>query len=208
MIKEIFFIRHGQTDYNLNKIVQGSGIDSELNETGLKQAKLFYEFYKDEGFDLVITSNLKRTHQSVQAFIESGLPHEQTNLIDEINWGIHEGKKGDPQMRQNYLNLMDHWANNRMQFGVEGGETGEQLVNRCSQFLDTLPKKNADKILVCTHGRTLRCLMMLIKSGIPKDMETFDHANTGLYLTNLKNQQLEILKMNDTSHITTTDLVT
>ncbi|MFT5802452.1 MAG: broad specificity phosphatase PhoE, partial [Nonlabens sp.] len=36
MQQEWYFIRHGQTDYNLRGIVQGSGIDSELNENGIR----------------------------------------------------------------------------------------------------------------------------------------------------------------------------
>ncbi|EJF08716.1 histidine phosphatase family protein, partial [Pontibacter sp. BAB1700] len=33
-IKKIYLIRHGQTDFNLQGIVQGSGVDASLNELG------------------------------------------------------------------------------------------------------------------------------------------------------------------------------
>ncbi len=200
MTKEIYFIRHGQTDYNLNKIVQGSGVDSELNEKGRQQAQQFFDHYKNVGFDQVITSSLQRTHQTVQGFINLGLPYEKTNLIDEINWGIHEGEKGDWQMRQNYLNLINHWSNNRLEHGIEGGETGQQLIDRCSQFLELIKQRKQSKILVCTHGRTLRCLMMLANEEEPKYMETIEHANTGLFLTKWDGKTFNVLKENDTSH--------
>jgi len=200
MTKEIFFIRHGQTDYNLNKIVQGSGVNSDLNQTGRSQAKKFFDYYKNEGFDQAIVSELQRTQQTIQHFIDDGLPFEKTNLIDEINWGIHEGKQGNWEMRQNYINLINHWSNNRMEHGIEGGETGQQLIDRCSNFLELIKEKEASKILVCTHGRTLRCLMMLVKNLHPRSMETFEHANTGLYLTHWDTNQFQVLKMNDTSH--------
>ncbi|HYG15236.1 MAG TPA: histidine phosphatase family protein, partial [Bacteroidia bacterium] len=40
--KTIYLVRHGETEFNRMGIVQGSGVDSELNETGRKQADLFF----------------------------------------------------------------------------------------------------------------------------------------------------------------------
>ena len=49
-------------------IVQGRGMDTELNEKGRAQAEAFYQAYKDVPFDKIYTSTLKRTHQTVQNF--------------------------------------------------------------------------------------------------------------------------------------------
>ena len=43
--KKIYLIRHGETDINVNKLLQGSNVDVSLNETGQKQAERFYEQY-------------------------------------------------------------------------------------------------------------------------------------------------------------------
>ena len=82
MPKKIYLIRHGETDMNRNHIVQGSGVDSSLNATGLEQGRLFYEQYKHLPFELVITSKLKRTTETVQHFIKDGIPTER---FAEIN---------------------------------------------------------------------------------------------------------------------------
>ncbi|HMQ00532.1 MAG TPA: histidine phosphatase family protein, partial [Cyclobacteriaceae bacterium] len=76
-IKKIFLIRHGQTDFNLKNIVQGSGVDAPLNIKGRRQAALFYEAYKWIQFDKVYTSKLKRSIESVAGFIQDGIPHEE-----------------------------------------------------------------------------------------------------------------------------------
>ena len=65
MLREIFLVRHGQTDYNLKNIVQGRGVDSSINQTGRDQASKFYDKYGSLDFELVITSTLKRTKQTV-----------------------------------------------------------------------------------------------------------------------------------------------
>ena len=85
MEKVIYFIRHGQTDYNLKRIIQGSGIDSDLNETGREQGGLFFEQYKNIPFEVVMTSTLKRTHQTVAHFIDAGIPWEQYEEIVEMH---------------------------------------------------------------------------------------------------------------------------
>src|SRR5687768_4016565 len=75
-IKKIYLIRHGQTDFNLKNIVQGSGVDTDLNDKGRSQAEAFYNKYKHVPFDKVYTSALKRSMQSVDLFVKSGIPTE------------------------------------------------------------------------------------------------------------------------------------
>ena len=43
LVKDIYLIRHGETEYNRKRVVQGSGIDADLNELGQEEwAKLHY----------------------------------------------------------------------------------------------------------------------------------------------------------------------
>ena len=74
--KEIYIIRHGQTEHNAKGIVQGKGINLSLNDTGRKQASAFYEAYKHIPFEVVYTSSLIRTHESAAPFIELGIQHK------------------------------------------------------------------------------------------------------------------------------------
>ena len=43
--KTIYIARHGQTEFNKRGIVQGSGVDSELNSTGLLQAERLFQIF-------------------------------------------------------------------------------------------------------------------------------------------------------------------
>lgn len=58
-VKDIYLIRHGETAYNRLGMVQGSGIDSDLNALGQQQAQSFFEYYKDLNFDKIYTSKLR-----------------------------------------------------------------------------------------------------------------------------------------------------
>jgi broad specificity phosphatase PhoE len=99
MRKELYFIRHGETEYNALGMVQGRGIDADLNDIGRKQAEAFYQYYKNLPFDKLYTSTLKRTHQTVKRFIDSGLAWEQLSGLDELAWGELEGKPATEDSR-------------------------------------------------------------------------------------------------------------
>lgn len=199
--KEFFIIRHGQTDYNKMQIVQGIGIDSDLNEKGRVQAQLFYEYYQNEGFEHVISSTLKRSYQTVEPFVlNQGLTHEATPLINEISWGVHEGQKGTLEMKLNYEKMVNEWSQGNFDARLEGAESARELADRTHEFISYLASVPFDKVLICTHGRTLRCLMCLMKKQHLREMENYDHHNTGLFLAEYYDQQFVFRVENDVSH--------
>ncbi|HNA40126.1 MAG TPA: histidine phosphatase family protein, partial [Chitinophagales bacterium] len=105
--KEIYIIRHGQTDFNVRQVVQGRGINSDLNDTGIKQAQLFFNAHQEIKFDLVYTSSLKRTWQTVDSFISKKIPHEVRASLDEIDWGIFEGVEHHPKLQDEYYAIIE-----------------------------------------------------------------------------------------------------
>ena len=60
---EILLTRHGQTEWNLLKKVQGKA-DIELNEKGIEQARKTRDYLKNEKIDLILCSPLKRAIQT------------------------------------------------------------------------------------------------------------------------------------------------
>ncbi len=201
MQKTIYLIRHGQTEYNRLRIIQGSGVDSDLNNKGLAQAAAFYQSYHHIPFEVVLTSALKRTHQTVQPFIEQGIPWEQFTEINEMNWGVHEGKGGDPALRRHYLEMINSWAEGNFKASVEGGESALELSARLGQFIEHLHGRPEQTILICSHGRAMRCLVCLMKKLPLQKMEQFRHSNTGLYKLTLVDGIFNFEMENDTSHL-------
>ncbi|SFC61092.1 probable phosphoglycerate mutase [Parapedobacter composti] len=182
MEKSLYIIRHGQTDFNLKGIVQGRGVDSPLNEMGRKQAEAFYTHYKAVRFDKIYTSTLLRTHQTVAPFVKDGIPMEQLAGLDEIGWGVYEGKEQTPDIMEGFQDLIARWRNRELDVCVEGGETPNQLVERQREALDyILSRTDEHKVLICMHGRAMRVfLCMLINQDIAL-MDDFPHTNTSLY---------------------------
>ena len=184
MEKELYIIRHGQTDFNLKGIVQGRGVDSPLNEMGEKQAEAFYTYYKDVRFDKIYTSTLLRTHQTVAPFLKEGIPMEQLEGLDEIGWGVYEGKEQTAKIMEGFADLTARWRNGELDVCVDGGETPNQLLRRqqnaLNHILSSTPAEK--KVLICMHGRAMRVFLCLLTNREIALMDDFPHTNTALYI--------------------------
>lgn len=65
-MKRVYLVRHGETIANLEGILQGQSIDSELSEKGITQAELVARRAQDLSFECILTSDLKRAHQTAE----------------------------------------------------------------------------------------------------------------------------------------------
>ncbi|MGV3762409.1 histidine phosphatase family protein [Parapedobacter sp.] len=201
MEKTLYIIRHGQTDFNLKGIVQGRGIDSPLNEIGKKQAEAFYSHYRNVGFDKIYTSTLVRTHQTVAPFV--GIPTEQLAGLDEIGWGIYEGKEQTPDIMEGFVELTECWRTGELDRAVEGGETPNQLAARQRKALDHILSRPEEKtVLVCMHGRAMRVFLCLLIGQDIAAMDEFPHTNTALYKVHYNGEAFSIMDAYNIEHLT------
>jgi len=200
--KKIYLIRHGQTDFNLRNIVQGSGVDSDLNDRGRAQAKAFFDNYKDIEFDKVYTSALKRSQESVQSFINLGIPHEALKGLNEISWGTKEGHPITPDEDEYYHYMLKQWQEGNTSLKIEAGESPDDVVRRMKPAVDhILLHENEKTILICMHGRAIRILLCILLNYPLKSMDMFEHQNLGLYLLNYSGTMFNVERYNDVTHL-------
>ncbi|NUM31745.1 MAG: histidine phosphatase family protein [Bacteroidetes bacterium] len=201
--KTIYLIRHGETDYNKNGIIQGSGINSNLNENGLLQAKLFHLAYRHIKFDKIYISELNRTYQSVFPFINDGFEYEKMHELNEINWGMMEGAMPTKVNQIHYNQMIEDWKSGFLDKCVENGESPAKLANRQKAGFEKIMKKhNENTILICMHGRALRSFLCLMLKLPLSKMEDFKHSNFCLYILKQKTEtEFEILLENSIEHL-------
>jgi broad specificity phosphatase PhoE len=201
-MKEIYIIRHGETELNRLGIVQGRGVNSDLNETGRAQAEAFYQHYKHINFDKVYTSDLKRTHQTVQRFIDSGLPWEQLSGLDELAWGEWEGKPNSEAAREAFKEVVEKWQGGNYEAKFEGGESPNEVALRLTGAFELIKSKTTEqKVLVCMHGRAMRLLLCLLLDKPMAEMGEFPHQNTTLYRLAFDQNHFTVLDFNNTDHL-------
>jgi len=202
MPKTLYIIRHGQTEFNKKNIIQGSGIDSDLNVIGQLQAESFFDMYKNVGFELVYTSQLKRAIQSVEGFINIGIEHKVHHGLNEINWGALEGTKSTPMQRKMFEDMIKHWRLGNLDKTIEGGESPLEMKKRQEESIEELLNSKADNILISSHGRALRSYMCLLTGQSQANMHLFPHTNLGLYvLEQVDDRKFDIRVKNSTDHL-------
>lgn len=183
-------------------IVQGSGIDTSLNDLGRTQARRFFQTYEEVPFDKVYTSALKRTAESVEDFIRVGVAHETLPELNEINWGRKEGKKITPESDAYYRYLIDEWARGNTALAIEGGESPDDVFRRLSHALDhILASRDERNVLVCMHGRAMRIMLCRMLMRPLKFMDEYKHTNLGLYLLDYDGEGFVVELENDTGHL-------
>lgn len=199
--RTIYLIRHGETEYNRLGLVQGSGIDSDLNEVGIAQAEAFFQHFKQIPFKRIYTSELKRTHQSVKNFIEAGIPWEQHLGLNEISWGKTEGHAATPETDKLYYDTLKSWREGDTARAINEGESPDTVAARQMPVLDIiLNRTEEDPILICMHGRAMRILLCLLLKQPLKRMDMFEHRNLCLYKLQLVNDAWEIRLSNFVVH--------
>lgn len=202
MKKTLYIIRHGETDLNKRGVVQGRGMNTDLNDRGRQQAEAFYQAYKNVPFDKVYTSTLKRTHQTVSRFIESNIPWTQYSGLDELGWGVYEGKESNDHIKTEFANILQRWGSGELNQKFENGESPLEVKERQLTVLEKLIEQNDDTdILICMHGRALRLFLCLLTNKPLTQMDSFPHTNTTLYKVVYDGSAFEILEFNNTDHL-------
>jgi len=165
----IYFVRHGETDFNLYNISQGQ-LDTSLNKTGLIQAEIVAQKLKDYNFDYIFCSTSIRASQTAE-FINKF--HNKEIMYDAR---LKEVSKGSLEGNRNPQELYDKFFKNPHAYG---GETEEDVYNRVHSFLKDISKYKGKNILVVGHGGIHKYLVFCLKNkDIKKDK---------LEITNIKN---------------------
>ncbi|GAB4023195.1 histidine phosphatase family protein [Spirosoma koreense] len=202
--KTIYLIRHGETDYNRRGVVQGSGVDSDLNEMGQAQAQAFFQAYQHVPFHKIYISGLKRTYQTVESFIDLGLPYEKLTGLNEISWGIMEGKAPGNLENEYYRDLIEAWSSGNTARTTDGGESPDQVVDRQREAFEVILSHPEEEIvLVAMHGRAMRILLCWLTNQPLSSMDQFEHSNLCLYKLHYTydTNTFTIELANDTAHL-------
>lgn len=139
---KLYFVRHGQTDAN-SQGTSNFSTDEPLNQLGAQQAQQLARELKDIEFDAIISSPLKRAHQTAEALNE--YHHLPINADD--SW---RERVADTYVDIKLWNDVFDFDKN-IQF--ENGESLREFFQRVYDAIDNLKQQYGDKtILLVSHG--------------------------------------------------------
>lgn len=196
----IYLIRHGETDYNKNRRIQGR-CDIPLNDYGRELAVVTSEGLKDIAFDMVFTSPLIRAKETAQIIIgDRQIPVVEDERIQEIGFGEYEGlccgKRGyNIPDDKAFLNFFFDTANYHV---PPKGESFEEVIKRTGDFLQELIQNETYEgktILISTHGCALKAILANIKhTPIEQFWGEGVHKNCAVTTLEVHNKEVNIIE--------------
>ncbi|MBA2279464.1 histidine phosphatase family protein [Candidatus Saccharibacteria bacterium] len=184
-MKSLYFIRHGESQANVDD-VWGGQIETPLTQVGIAQAQHAGRKAKLEGlkFDIIISSPLSRATDTAKFVAqEIGYPKESivyNKLLLERSFGILDGTP-------NAKSFFDSHEYKDLD-NVEEAETVEELQNRAEKSLHVIMKRPEDSILVVGHGAFGRALRRVVNKQPYTDEFTKDWSSS--YIPNAEIFQL------------------
>lgn len=145
---------------------------------------------------------LKRTSESVQSFIDSGIPLVQMEGLNEISWGKKEGQPITLEEDAYYNWMLSQWQIGNTHERIEGGESPDDVTKRQDSAISYIMSKEEEKnILICMHGRAMRILLCRLLNYPLRSMDMFEHQNLCLYQLEYSGTMYSVIKYNDTTHL-------
>ena len=175
---KLIFIRHGQTDWNVQGKIQGS-YDSELNDTGIKQAvelsevllKLNYKFSR------IYTSPQKRALKTAKILSKySNIEYIPIDDLREINMGEWEGLSWK-EVEENYPTEYKEWLLNRQYTRTPNGESYDDMLKRVLIAINQIIDENSDNVVVISHSAIIMGLQCYVTNTPFNDMLKFKTKN-------------------------------
>ncbi|WP_375201231.1 histidine phosphatase family protein [Hyphococcus sp.] len=180
MTRTVYFIRHGQTEWNAERRMQGQW-ESDLTELGRAQAKQTAAAVAALGVEAIYASPLRRASESAQALCKtSGLPATYDDRLKEWSAGDWSGCL--------YADIVtrwpDEWAAWRKDmwgYRPPNAENFADLKERGAAFLEDLSKTQADRIAIVSHGFITRAMIAHLLDLSPDDALHLETPNDAFF---------------------------
>ena len=168
----IGLFRHGQTDWNINFLLQGV-TDIPMNQTGIEQVKSAAKAINKSDWDLILTSPLGRARETAAIIAEQlGFDEvQQHDLLIERSFGEAEGLAYD-QWKTKFSNLDE----------IPGGESRTELIARSALLLDSFLEAHPGKrVLAISHGALIRTVLSISSQNeLPREGEKLGNASLNI----------------------------
>ena len=167
-----YFVRHGETDWNVQKRIQGT-TDVPLNENGLRQARELADKLVSGAYqiDRAYTSPQLRAQATAQtAATALGIECIPLQDLAEMDLGEWEGDNW-PNIEQTYGEVYYYWNSHRRYVRTPGGECYNDVLKRTFRALEYIMKRETGNVLIVSHSAILLSLRCYL-AGLCMDDET------------------------------------
>lgn len=159
----LILIRHGQTQSNLDRLLDTGHPGAPLTETGLQQADLLAASLAHEPIEAIFSSDLTRARQTAEPLAAA------RSLEVRQHAGLREIFAGSDDMSADwvpYIEVLDSWfthPDNRL----PGGESWPEVQQRFDAAIDAICDTGAEVAALVSHGAVLRVWVPFTCANVP-----------------------------------------
>lgn len=205
----LYLVRHGETEHNRRNVIQGGGVDSELNAAGRAQAEALAQRLGSESVDGLYASTLRRAQQTADILARPHEPLARTYLRDlsEMDWGVFEDEPPSEERDASMGALKSSWREGAYDRAPKEGESIRDVQARAQRAIrHILAREVGRTALVVTHGRYLRVLLATLLDDYDlQDMQALDHSNTCVNRVVCENGRAWADLQNCTAHLSSAE---
>ena len=181
----LLLARHGETDWNAMKIIQGQQ-DRPLSLKGFEQRKNLFYLLEPVHINRIWCSTLQRTIQTAMPIsIEKNIPLEQRQELNEVRLGIFEGQHKenfpDEHSRKCYQSFLDDEINIVLPGGGESLRMVDQRVRNLLQSIVNSVTKSGHALVVGHRNVNKMIIKNLLALSIEEGFQV-EHKNSWLYV--------------------------
>lgn len=176
---QIWLIRHGQTNWNVQGRWQGQTPDAPpLNATGVAQAHALAETLAQQAeqaaFQALYSSDLLRARQTAEIIgLHLRLPVRLDPRLREVNLGVWEGMLGE-EVALRYVAELEERKRDPVHSRPPQGETVFELAVRVGRALDDIARTHSSgNVIVVSHGLAIATALCMT-NGTPLE-RVFEH---------------------------------
>lgn len=179
--KNLFLIRHGETDWNRDKRFQGR-TDIPLNETGRSQAEQLCSVMTSLKIEYVVSSSLIRAYETALIAIKDiKLPIQKDDRLQETHIGEAEGLTYEEIIQKFSSDHIERWRSYEerdLDFRYPQGESKRQMMIRIREaVLDIAQNSPYQNIAIFAHGMVMRALTFAFHQGVEWDLTLFHNGS-------------------------------
>ena len=198
---KLYIIRHGQTDWNVEGKIQGRQ-DIPLNAAGRSQAEMLAKGMEKRPVTAIYSSPQIRAMETAETLARAqGMAVIPVPELAEIGYGDWEGRTASDILAKE-RKLYEEWWQHPATVAPPGGETLNQVDERCRQAWDMIRSGMKGDTAVVAHGGTLAHFIVHLLEGQPEAKEiVVSNASITTMDYDPKSGACRLVDLNDCSHL-------
>jgi len=167
---KLYFVRHGESEANLQHVISNRESRFGLTELGKEQAQILADNISSIPITAIFSSPILRAKETSDVLSRAFyLPYQVTEALREYDCGYLEGKSDEDSWKRHRQYFEDWTLHQKYTSKPTAGESFIDIQDRFLPFIESLKHRDDDHMLLIGHGGLFHLMLPLILTNIDND---------------------------------------